>query len=154
MPQTKARQTARGVVIHEGKVLLIERWRKDAHTGKLLHYLSIPGGGIEHGETAQMAVVRELYEETSLLIRTQRLLATQYFEDGGQNTYFLCTYLSGEPRLHSSAPEKQSNENRSLPLWVSAEEFEKRTLGKVYEPMRKVIADCIKNKPASKPLIL
>lgn len=148
------RQTARGVIIHENKVLLIERWRKDVATGKTLHYFSIPGGGIEAGETPQMAVVRELYEETSLLIRPQQLLATQYFEDGSQNSYFLCAYLSGEPTLHSSVPEKQSAENRSLPQWVSAAEFEKRTLNKLYEPMRKVIADCFKGKQVKKPLAL
>lgn len=154
MPQAKARLTARGVVIHNGKVALIERWRKDSATGKMLHYFSIPGGMIEPGETAEAAVVRELFEETSLLVRTERLIATQYFDDGSQNSYFLCAYLSGKPKLHSSLPEHQSESNRSEPVWVSAKDLSHKTLNGMYEPIRTLIEAALKGQLGKKPLIV
>ncbi|MCA9325008.1 NUDIX domain-containing protein [Candidatus Saccharibacteria bacterium] len=109
----KPKNTARGLVMHDGKLLLMERWRDN------LHYFSIPGGGIEPGETPEQAVVRELAEETSCQVRLGRKV--YMVKDGAyQHHFFLCEYLSGEPRLSSDAPEvmQDNPNNRFQPGWI------------------------------------
>lgn len=136
-----ARRTARGLVVHGRALLLMERWRHDPKTGKELHYFSIPGGGIEPGETSEQAVVRELFEEMHILVRPLRLVGKQ--TDGPiQHFFFACTYLSGTPTLDPSSPEaKRGDHNRYQPAWVSRDDFEKINLYPSYEPMRAKIEE-------------
>jgi len=48
-------------IVRDGKVLVVRRARKPA-----LNLYSLPGGGVEIGETLREAVAREVREETSL----------------------------------------------------------------------------------------
>jgi len=61
---------------------------------------SLPGGRLEVGETAEQGVVREVREETGLLIEVEREVGTVHRTAPGGGTYvirdFLCTG-SGEP---------------------------------------------------------
>ena len=59
---------ARGVLIHEGRVLLCQN-RKHGYT-----YL--PGGHIEFAESGSDALKREMHEETGLSVETGQLLLT------------------------------------------------------------------------------
>lgn len=107
------RHTARGIVIHDGKILLIERWR-----GRL-HYFSIPGGGVEPGETPEQAVLREITEETSCRTTVERPLYRLTTDKGSQHHIFLCTYQSGEAHLPTDSPEYKNAKpnNRFTPVW-------------------------------------
>jgi 8-oxo-dGTP diphosphatase len=58
-----------GVVIEEGKALLIRRGSEP-----LLGEWSIPGGTLELGETLEEGVARELLEETGLEVRVLELI--------------------------------------------------------------------------------
>jgi 8-oxo-dGTP diphosphatase len=110
----KRRDTARAIIIHDGKVLLMERWRDG------LHYFSIPGGGIEPGETAEEAAIRELAEEMSIVIRPARVLYTVHAPDA-KHTIFLADYISGEAALHPDSPEAAVHargKNLFKPAWV------------------------------------
>lgn len=92
------RHTGRGIVVHEGKVLLMQRWRAG------MHYFSIPGGGIEAGETPEQTAVREIAEETTLVVTAGR--EVYRMEDGPINHHiFLCEYVNGQPHLPADAPE-------------------------------------------------
>lgn len=108
------RDTARALVIHGDKILLIERWRDG------LHYFSVPGGGIEPDETPLQTVVRELAEETGCEIAVDRKLYVLTLGDGTKHHIFLGNYLSGEPHLPSDSPEAiHGNENnRFKPCWL------------------------------------
>ena len=55
-----------GAVVHDGsgRLLLIRRGR-DPHRGRW----SLPGGRVEAGESPEQAVVREVREETGLVVR-------------------------------------------------------------------------------------
>ncbi len=64
------RSTAKGVLIHEGKVLL-NRCR-DEFNGD---YYSLPGGGQEQYETLAEAIRREMLEETGYPVRVGRFAA-------------------------------------------------------------------------------
>ena len=50
-----------GVIVHEGRVVLIKRAYEP-----LKGHWSLPGGGVEVGETLEAAVAREMLEETGL----------------------------------------------------------------------------------------
>lgn len=107
------RHTARGIVITGDKLLLMERWRPG------MHYFSIPGGGIEHGETAEECVRREILEETGVEVRVCRQVLEM--RDGDVvHQIFLCEYVSGEPHLPEDSPEALINnpDNRFAPCWV------------------------------------
>lgn len=63
--------TAGVVIIHDGKVLLVEHGTKAGHiTGSL----GTPGGRIDPGESTMDAAVREVKEETGLTIDTEDLV--------------------------------------------------------------------------------
>lgn len=95
-----------GVVVRDGKVLLIRRG-----TPPLRGRWLIPGGSVEAGETLRQALLRELREETGVRARPQALLtvAERIIRTGGRLRYhfvivdFLCRWLAGEPRAGSDA---------------------------------------------------
>jgi ADP-ribose pyrophosphatase YjhB (NUDIX family) len=57
-----------GVVIEDGRILLVDQ---DTDTGRSW---SLPGGKLEDGETLAEALVREMREETGLVVEPGRLL--------------------------------------------------------------------------------
>jgi mutator protein MutT len=93
------------VVIENGRALLIRR-ANEPRQGEW----SIPGGMVETGETLEYAAVRELQEETGLVVRPRVVI--EVFErivlDGkGRTRYhfvlidYLCERLEGEARAGS-----------------------------------------------------
>lgn len=57
------------VVVHEDRVLLVERARPPA-----LGEWSVPGGSVELGETLAQAAEREVLEETGVAVRAGRVV--------------------------------------------------------------------------------
>ncbi|MEO2202227.1 NUDIX hydrolase [Paenibacillus pabuli] len=76
-----------GAIIHDNKILLVK-------TRSSSGYWTLPGGKVEPGETLFEAVIREIYEETGLVVesyahlscRTRKLHYKTYFVN-----YFLCS---------------------------------------------------------------
>lgn len=108
------RHTARAIIMHDNKLLLMERWRDG------LHYFSIPGGGIEDGETPRQTVVRELREETGCEVEVGRELYLLKLANGTDHRIFLGKYITGEPHLPHDSPEAlhQHDGDRFQPCWV------------------------------------
>lgn len=107
------KNTARGIVVHGGQILLMERWRPP------LHYFSIPGGGIEPGETPEQTVAREILEETSITVKVKQQVL-EMRDDEFSHKIYLCEYVGGEPHLPPNAPEAlhMTDNNRFKPGWV------------------------------------
>jgi len=91
-------------IIRDGKVLVVRRARKPA-----LGIYTLPGGGVETGETLMQAVTREVREETSLVVEPVALAghreAIAHDAQGRVERHFviLCfaaRWLSGEPVLN------------------------------------------------------
>ena len=91
-------------IIRDGKVLVVRRARKPA-----LGIYTLPGGGVETGETLVQALTREVREETSLEIEPVALAghreAIVRDAQGGVERHFviLCfaaRWLAGEPKLN------------------------------------------------------
>jgi 8-oxo-dGTP pyrophosphatase MutT (NUDIX family) len=106
--------------LRDGALLLMERWRDG------MHYFSIPGGGIEPGETPEQTVMREILEETSVQVVAERQVLEMRDRDIVHRIY-LCTYVSGEPVLPPDSPEAlfATPDNRFEPCWVPLPELHK-----------------------------
>lgn len=86
----------RGVVLQEGKVLLV----KELLDGKW----TLPGGWVDVGEAPSRAVEREVWEESGYLVRASKLLALYDRQKHGFPAYlfhiyklfFLCELEGGE----------------------------------------------------------
>ena len=59
-----------GAVIRDDELLLIKH--HEHSTGHF--YWVLPGGGIEPGESEEACVIRELFEETGLVVEVERFL--------------------------------------------------------------------------------
>ena len=97
-----------GVVLIDGRVVLIRRG-KEPLCGRWV----IPGGTVELGETLQDALVREMQEETGLLVRPREvvLVFDRIQREGTSVEYhyvvidYACEYVSGELKAGSDADE-------------------------------------------------
>ncbi len=83
----------------EGRILLVRRAR---NPGK--HQWGLPGGFVDHGETAEEALAREVLEETQLTLIHHELLTTgpnRYTHTGTTadvlDMFFLCRVKSTYP---------------------------------------------------------
>ena len=102
------------IIVTDGKVLLIHR----ISHGK--EYYVFPGGGVENGETVEQAVLREVQEETSLEVKIEKLLYHHTYDDNTEQFFYLCRYVSGEPKLgdgNEARDMKESNDNFYNPVW-------------------------------------
>jgi 8-oxo-dGTP diphosphatase len=97
-----------GVLVHEGRVLLIRRG-KEPLRGRWV----VPGGTVELGETLEEALVREMEEETCLLVEPLEVVCVfdRILREGERVAYhyvivdYLCRYRAGEARAASDALE-------------------------------------------------
>ncbi len=115
---TRTRAGSRAVVVRNGLILL-------SHETKSGWWL-IPGGGLEEGETPEACCVREVEEETGVIVRPLRQFLTlyEYYEEYRYvSHYFVCEAV-GTGAMHlTDAEEKRGLEPRWLPLRKVVELF-------------------------------
>jgi 8-oxo-dGTP diphosphatase len=93
------RRRAAAVIIRDGRLLMVrERGTGPAgrHDGQ--EYWTLPGGGIEPGESPEDAVAREVAEEVGLVVRSARYLY-DVPHPSGWTACFEATVAPGEPAL-------------------------------------------------------
>lgn len=81
-------RSARGIIVQDGAIALIERHRGGGH------FFVFPGGSLEPNEASRDALVREVTEETGLLVEPDRVVAEVTFPDRIQS-FWLATVVGG-----------------------------------------------------------
>ena len=111
------RKAARAIIIHDNKLVVMHRNKFGTE------YDTLPGGGIEIGESPEETVRREVHEETGMELGTLQLV---FVEEAGQfygtQYVYLAEYTGGEPSLTPNSQEAAINKlgkNLYEPMWVS-----------------------------------
>ncbi len=143
-----SRQAARAIIIRNNHLLVMHR-NKFGH-----EYNTLPGGNVEMGETLELAVIREVSEETSLTVESLKLVFVEEAGDpyGTQYIFKGEVATDGEPRLSTTSEEAQINKlgkNLYEPKWlpldaVASEEF-------LSEKLKLAILSAIENGFPSSP---
>lgn len=112
------RPSAYGIVIHEGKIVLLHNRNSPK--------LSLPGGGVELGETNQEAVERELMEETGLQVCVNQLLTHDqdffYYDPKDLLVHtFLFLYSCSPLTLRLHADGEVIDDESMMPRWFPIE---------------------------------
>ena len=109
-----------GLVVHEGRVLLIRRGKEP-----LMGRWSVPGGTVELGEALEDALVREVLEETAVHVRPLEVMTVfdRIERSDGAVVYhyvivdYRCRYLSGVPQAGSDALDAVWASRADLPAY-------------------------------------
>jgi len=124
------RPAAYAIIIRHGEVLLVKA--KGAY--------HLPGGGIDLGEVPEDAILREILEETGLIVANPTLvdLLTTFFAYdayGSQKVrhvqslllYYACELVSGD--FSDSKPEEYEVAIGATPEWVRMQELDNIVVG-------------------------
>ncbi len=110
------RRAARAIVIKDDHLLVMHRNKFGRE------YYTLIGGGVDAGETIEQALVRELEEETTVIVADPRLVIV---EDAGNifgvQYIYLCQYVSGTPFLSPHSEEAKISslgKNMYTPMWL------------------------------------
>ncbi|WP_422636266.1 NUDIX domain-containing protein [Vibrio harveyi] len=92
-------------------------------------YWVFPGGGVEPEEQLEQAIVREVFEETSLRIDNYQEIFS-VVNRGRKEHFYLVNVRFFEPRLSSHSPEctTQSSSNQYELTWVKLNDLSKLNL--------------------------
>lgn len=106
------------ILIHEGKLALIERHKQGRH------YFAFPGGGVDEGETDEQAAIREAEEELGIRVRIVQKAADVLRAGRRNQVYFLVDWVDGEFGTGTGEEYGEPDEFNGTynPLWIPLEE--------------------------------
>jgi 8-oxo-dGTP diphosphatase len=133
---------AAGIIIKNGKILLMHRQKPGRD------YCVIPGGDIEENETPEVAVLREIKEETNLVAEIDFL----FFEFKSDvfkrhEKFFMMKNISGKEKI--GEPEiSWQNENNQYDLeWVEIAKISETNL--LPKEIKEKLIETFRNKNSS-----
>lgn len=104
----------RGVILHEGKLLIVQ------HLGT--RFMAFPGGHLEYGEDVITCLKRELVEELGVLPEIGRLLYINTFIEGKNNTEYVEFFFevkNGKDYLNIEEIERTHAHELVDIMWIS-----------------------------------
>jgi len=108
-------------VIRDKDILLMKRFKVGNE------YYTLPGGRVEAGEKPDQCAVREVKEETTVVVKNPKLVFVEEAGDPfGTQHIFVCEYVSGEPVLPDESEEKFwtiPGKNTYEPVWYPYEKL-------------------------------
>ena len=129
-----------GALVADGKILLIRRGREP-----MRGTWSLPGGALETGETILEGVVREVLEETGLLVRPLELVAMLdrilRDEQGAVEFHYVLLDWLCELADEDGRSDARAGSDAIEVAWMSAEEIE--AMPEMDEAMRRVVRDAL-----------
>ncbi|CAN5457392.1 hypothetical protein BH10PAT3_BH10PAT3_7160 [soil metagenome] len=109
------KQSARAVIVKDGNILLMKRFKMGQE------YYTLLGGGVNPGEKPEAAALREVIEESTVVAGGPSLVFIEEAGDPfGPQYIYLCDYISGEPRLPAESEEafwSTEGKNTYEPMW-------------------------------------
>jgi 8-oxo-dGTP diphosphatase len=110
------------VLIQDNKVALIERHRAG------LDYFVFPGGGVDEGESAEEAAVREAMEELGVTVVIKQKVAEVQVGQKSRQIYFLAEQTSGEfgtgvGEEFTDSDPYSPEEGIYIPIWMPVDEL-------------------------------
>jgi 8-oxo-dGTP diphosphatase len=112
------RKRVAGLILMNGKVLLIRRVRNDRG-----EYYVLPGGAVEDGETNEEALIREIKEETSLDVSSMYHLFNIHNGDPNNGifdqdeSYFLVKPTTSDASLGGPEKERMTDDDQYHLEW-------------------------------------
>ena len=112
------RKRAGIILIHDGKLALMERHKQGRH------YFAYPGGGVDDGETDEQAAVREAWEELGIRVEVVQKAAEILRTGRRDQVYFLVNWVDGEFGTGTGEEYEEVDEEHGTynPLWMPLEE--------------------------------
>ncbi|MBQ3796366.1 MAG: serine hydrolase [Butyrivibrio sp.] len=117
---TKMRKGSRAIIVQDGNILLTH----ELNSGWWL----LPGGGQEEGETPEDCVIREVEEETGVLVRPLRkvLFMKEYYEEYCYTGYFFTCEVIGKGQMNLTDAEiRRGVQPEWIPLQDAIDLFSK-----------------------------
>lgn len=114
------RIAVRAVILHDGRLLLVNAWPNGRST-----LMCAPGGGVEPGASMPENLAREVYEETGLRVAVDAPCMINEFHDPRSGfhqveVFFRCRLLNGA----SISPDWKDPENIvTQHVWATAEDM-------------------------------
>ncbi|MHB1864571.1 MAG: NUDIX domain-containing protein [Candidatus Saccharimonadales bacterium] len=144
------RVSVRAIVIRGDQFLVMDR-NRFGHK-----FMSLIGGAVDVGEKNEDALIREVKEETSMVVSNPKLVIE---EDAGEiyglQYIYLCDYLSGEPKLSEDGPEfkiNQMGQNLYTPRWIKVDELQ--TVNLLPMQLKEVLLEFLRAGFPSQPIKL
>lgn len=135
----KFRKNAGVIIKHGDEVLLCKRSPKET----LPNIWSIPGGGIEDGESPGKAAIREVYEETNIELETNLNLVglIDNFNDDGSKRGMMFVFLQVcneklQPNLNKAS---HGHEHTSCKYFKSEDIPKQKGNEQLYELIKKIL---------------
>lgn len=136
-------------IVFRGNDLLVMKRNKFGS-----QYATLPGGGINIGEPADHALLREMSEETGVNLGDARLVFIERAaEPYGEQYIYLANYVGGEPHLDPQSIEASINQmgkNLYEPAWMPVSEL--ATTAFISAKVKQAILDGIKNGFPAEPV--
>ena len=116
------------IIVQGGRALMV---RRRIGEGELLW--QFPAGGIEDGETAEDAAVRETLEETGLTVQSVKLLGERVHPKTGRlMSYTACTVVEGEAHVADA-------DELDAVAWVTLDEIPQYVPYGLFEPVQEYL---------------
>lgn len=120
------------IIVHEDRVLMVRRRVKE---GELMW--QFPAGGIEEGETAEQAAVRETSEETGVTVEAVKLLGERVHPKTGRLMYYTaCSVLDGEAHV-------ADDEELDAVAWVAHSEITEYVPYPLFDRVQEYLDDAL-----------
>jgi ADP-ribose pyrophosphatase YjhB (NUDIX family) len=120
------RTAVRAIIIKDNNLLVMHRNKFGNE------YYALVGGGVDAGETPDVALVRELREEAGIVFANPRLVINENAGNMfGMQYIYLCDYVSGEPTLDPDSEEFKITalgQNLYTPMWLAISDLPKVNL--------------------------